>query len=58
LRHSRAERSAGGEPRVKESASAESSDSVPCNGRLRSVDGRLENRWFSVGKVSVDSICM
>lgn len=44
MRHSRAESSVGGEPRVKVSARAESKGSVPRKGRLKSVDGRFENK--------------
>lgn len=58
LRHSSADRSAGGDPRVKVSARAERRDSVPCKGRRRSVEGLFENRWVKVGRVSVERICM
>ncbi len=47
-----------GEPLVKLSAREESSDSVPSRGFRRSVEGRLTNMFFSVGRVRVDSICM
>lgn len=58
FKHSSADRSVGGEPRVKLSANADSKGSVPCRGRLRSVEGRLENRCVRFGRVSVDKICM
>ena len=58
LRHSRAESRAGGEPRVKVSARAERSTSVPFRGRRRSVLGRLEKMVVRVGRVRVDRICM
>ena len=58
FKHSSADNRAGAEPRVNESASAESKTSVPLRGLLRSVDGRLAKRWFSVGNVRVERICM
>jgi hypothetical protein len=57
-RHSREDSNVEGDPRVKLSASAESSDSVPCKGRRRSVDGLLENSCVRVGRVKVDKTCM
>lgn len=58
LRHSSAERRVDGEPLVKLAANEERRDSVPWRGRLRSVDGRMENRWFKAGSVNVERICM
>lgn len=58
LRHSRADSSVEEEPRVKVSAKADSNGSVPCKGRLKSVEGRLVNSWLKTGKVKVDSICI
>src|ERR1700761_7396706 len=58
FRHSRAESKVEGEPLVKLSASEDSSTSVPCSGRLRSLEGRTENICVKVGSVKVDRICM
>jgi hypothetical protein len=58
LRHSSADRRVGREPLVNPSARAPRRTSVPCSGRRRSVEGRLENMRCMLGKVNVDRICI
>ncbi len=58
FKHSSADKSVEGDPRVKLSASEDKSTSVPCSGRLRSLEGRTEKICVKVGSVNVDKICM
>lgn len=58
FKHSNADRRVDGEPLVKLSASVDRRVSVPCKGRFRSVDGRIENKCVREGRVKVERICI